>query len=67
MESRVVTFTPEKRSRPRQFKLSAKLCSMINGLPKKDSWVFGNSNLEKFRRNYEKQRRQIAEKLGNVS
>jgi len=62
-----VTFTPEKRSRPRQFKPSAKLCSMIRGLPKKDSRIFGNSDLEKFRRNYEKQRRQIAEKLGNVS
>ncbi len=65
LENRIVTFTPEKGSRPRQFKLSAKLCSMISGLPKKDSRVFGNGNLEKFRRNYEKQRRHISEKLGN--
>jgi len=65
IETRVVTFTPQKRSRPRQFKLSAKLCSMISGLPKKDSRVFGNGNLEKFRRNYEKQRRHMAEKLSS--
>ena len=65
LENRIVTFTPEKGSRPRQFKLSAKLGSMIGGLPKKDSRVLGNGNLEKFRRNYEKQRRHIAEKLCN--
>jgi len=65
LENRAVTFTPEKRSHPRQLKISAKLCSMITALPKKSLKVFGNGNLEKFRRNYEKQRRHIAEKLGN--
>jgi len=65
LENRVVTFTPEKASRPRQFKLSAKLTAMITALPKKNVKVFGNGDLEKFRRNYEKQRRQLARKLSN--
>jgi len=65
LENRIVTFTPEKGSRPRQFKVSAKLASMIGGTAKKGVKVFGNGNVEKFRRNYEKQRRHVAEKLGN--
>jgi len=65
LENRIVTFTPEKGSRPRQFKVSAKLASMITATAKKGLKVFGNGNIEKFRRNYEKQRRHVAEKLGN--
>jgi len=65
LENRIITITPEKSSRPRQFKLSAKLCGMLNALPKRGFKVFGDGDLEKFRRNYEKQRRQIATKLSN--
>src|SRR2546430_16461803 len=38
---------------------------MTTTVAKKGLKVFGNGNIEKFRRNYEKQRRHVAEKLGN--
>jgi integrase len=64
-ERSIVTLTPEKGSHPRQFKISSKLCSALSVLVKKNNKVLGSGNLEKFRRNYEKQRRNIATKLGN--
>jgi integrase len=64
-ERSILTVTPEKRSQPRQFKITAKLCSVLSCLPKKTNRLFGTGNLEKFRRNYEKQRKNIAKKLAN--
>ena len=61
-----MTLTPDKRSRPRQFEISLRTCSAVNMLPKKNTRIFATCGIEKFRRNYEKQRRKLAMKLGNL-
>ena len=58
--------SPEKGSLPRQFKISDKLVSMLNSLPRKSERIFGPyENLANFRANFVKRRRYIAQKLGN--
>jgi integrase len=64
-ERSVVTLSPEKGSKPRQFRISSKLSSSLSRLPRKNIAVFGAGNVEKFRRNYELQRKRLAAKLGN--
>jgi len=64
-EKGLASIVPEKGSRPRQIKLSPRLCVMLAKLPHKCPRVFGPGNLEKFRRNYEKQRNRLAMKLSN--
>ena len=57
---------PEKNSLPRQLKISDKLVSMLQSLPKKDKRIFGPcENLNNFRGNYTKKRRIIARTLCN--
>lgn len=57
---------PEKNSLPRQLKVSDKLVSMLQSLPKKDKRIFGPyENLSNFRGNYAKKRRTIARTLCN--
>ncbi len=57
---------PEKNSLPRQMKLSEKLVSMLQNLPKKDKRIFGPwNNLDNFRGNYIKKRKAIARTLCN--
>jgi integrase len=57
---------PEKNSLPRQLKVSDRLVSMLQSLPKKDKRVFGPcENLNNFRGNYVKKRRTIARTLCN--
>jgi integrase len=63
--------TPEKNSNPRHLKMSNRLISMLNLLPKQGKWIFHNDqtdqlySLVKFRRTFQKQRRRLAEKLQN--
>jgi len=64
-ERRTVTVTPEKNSKPRQFKLSTKLIAMLNQLPKRCDQVFGGGNYNDFARWYYMRRRLLAERLGN--
>jgi integrase len=61
----VLTVIPEKGSNPRTFKVSNKLVNMLNRLPRHHERVFGPGTLQVMRRNYDKQRKRIAEKLGN--
>ena len=57
---------PEKGSYPRQFKLSERLNSMLNILPKKDKRIFGpQTSINNFRTNYYRRRKYLARKLGN--
>jgi integrase len=57
---------PEKNSNPRQFRISEKLISMLNLLPKESERIFGPpTNLNNFRGNFTKRRRYLARKLGN--
>src|SRR5262249_27610391 len=64
-ERGIVNIVPEKRSRPRQFKVSNRLCSVLSRLPRKSSKVFGGKDLENFRINFQDQRRNLVQKLGN--
>lgn len=57
---------PEKGSNPRQFKISERLATLINALPRKDKRIFGPSkNLNDFRGNFAKRRKYLADKLAN--
>ena len=60
-----VRVTPEKRSNPRMFKVSTKLLAMLSMLPKRSELVFGYYEMRGFRRPYTRQRKRIAQKLGN--
>lgn len=65
LERRTVRVTPEKGSNPRMFKISGKLCAMLEALPKKSKWVFGNTTLKTLRRIFYNSRKRAAEKLQN--
>ena len=56
---------PEKNGLPRQFKISGKLISMLNMLPKNGQKIFGNTELKYFRNNFMNQRKRVANKLQN--
>ncbi len=60
-----VKCTAEKHGKPRQFKVSSKLAAMLEALPKRNQFVFGNTCLRGHRANYNQQRRRLAEKLQN--
>jgi integrase len=66
MERRTVTVTPEKNSKPRQLKVSTKLITMLNQLPRRCDQIFGGGNYNDFARWYYMRRRLLAEKLGNA-
>jgi len=62
---------PEKNSDARQLKISSKLVSMLNTLPRRSTYVFRNpssdsgKSLKDFSRTFSKQRKRAAEKLNN--
>jgi len=57
---------PEKGSLPRQHKISEKLVSMLQSLPKKDPRIFGPYiSLSNFRSGYMKKRRSISRNLSD--
>jgi integrase len=64
LENNSVRVTPEKGSNPRILRISSKLVSMLNELPKDTTTVF-RVNTERIRRNYCRQRKKIAAKLKN--
>jgi integrase len=70
-ERALVNISPEKDSRPRQFKLSNRLIAMINNQPRKWSYIFHNSaidpirSLDRFRAMFCRQRKRLARNLGN--
>jgi integrase/uncharacterized protein YlaI len=65
-EHNVVTINkPEKHGLPRQIKVSSKLISMIQALPKTSKHVFGEGKLRHFRKNFIFQRRRVAKRLQN--
>lgn len=65
LEARTVSVNhPEKHSNARMLKISEKLVSMLNRLPK-TRIVFGGKSLDKFRNNFMSQRKTAARKLGN--
>jgi integrase len=63
-ENGSVRVTPEKHSNPRILKISSKLACMLNEMPKDTLKVF-NTETERIRRNYCRQRMKVAVKLKN--
>jgi integrase len=56
---------PEKHSKTRMFKVSGKLLTMLNNLPKKNEYVIGGGNLRWFRPTFVSLRKKLAHKLQN--
>jgi len=65
LENGTVRVTPEKGSRARCFKLSARLLAMLNRLERKSEWVFKPWKLRHMRRTFERVRNRIAVQLCN--
>jgi len=55
----------EKHGLPREIRISQKLMNMLNTLPKKNQYIFSNTNLDNHRWNFDKQKRALAKKLQN--
>jgi integrase len=64
--SSTIRVTPEKHSNPRMFKISSKLLAMLAALPKKSDKLFGPYELRGFVRPFQRQRKRLAQKLGNL-
>lgn len=65
VENSTVRITPEKGSNPRIFKISGKLLSMLNALPRTSKKVFGGTKLRTMRRTFEYSRKRLADQLKN--
>jgi integrase len=63
--SNTVRVTPEKSGKPRIFKISNILATMLDKLPKNSERIFDYRSKISLRRTFEKQRKRIAHKLGN--
>lgn len=55
----------EKHGNPRVFKVTSKLISMLNSLPKNSEYVFSNASLSAHRWRFDRQKRKLSEKLQN--
>jgi len=65
-ESRTLRITPEKGSNPRMFRVSSRLVSMLQSLPKNDERIFScYKGLKNLSRTFERHRKKLAHKLGN--
>ena len=64
-QSNSIRVTPEKRSKPRIFKISIKLAAMLKALPQRREYVFRKGRLDHFAGGFRKQRRGTATKLKN--
>jgi len=64
-ERLTVSIAPEKRSLPRQLKITSRLLSMLSRMPRNGEYVFGGGELDHFARWFYMKRQKIAEKLGN--
>jgi len=55
----------EKHGKPREIKISAKLLSRLNALPRTNDYIFGRTDLDSFRWSFDVQKKALAEKLQN--
>ncbi|MEM0253249.1 MAG: site-specific integrase [Candidatus Bathyarchaeia archaeon] len=60
-----VRVTPEKGSSPRIFRVSNKLISMLNSLPRKSEKVFGGYQIRGFARSFQRKKKVLAQRHGN--
>ena len=63
-QRRIITITPEKGSKPRQFKVSGKLIAMLNALPREGVKIW-KAKLKTLRRGFQYTRARIAETTKN--
>jgi integrase len=63
--SNTVRITPEKGSNPRVFKVSNQLAAMLRNLTQTSTKVFHYKNTNNLSRSFVRQRKRIAQKLGN--
>lgn len=63
--NRILVNTPEKGGRPRCFKMSINLISMLSSLPKVNEKIFGKTTYNSLQTNFLHQRRKLAIKLQN--
>ncbi|MBS7636584.1 site-specific integrase [Candidatus Bathyarchaeota archaeon] len=61
----IILNSPEKGSNPRIWKITAKLMNMLNALPRKSQYIFGNPNPRAIRALFCNTRKKLAEKLQN--
>jgi integrase len=61
----IILNAPEKGSNPRIWKISTKLVAMLNSLPKKNMYIFGNPNTRAIRATFCTNRKSLARKLQN--
>ncbi|MCW4046664.1 MAG: tyrosine-type recombinase/integrase [Candidatus Bathyarchaeota archaeon] len=65
-EKNIITLNlPEKGSNPRLWKVSQKLISMLNNLPRDSEAVFGSGPITSMKTTFGKARKRLAEKLQN--
>jgi integrase len=64
-ENSTLKCVAEKHGNPRQIKISSRLISMLQVLPKTNDYIFGRGNLNAFRWKYDQQKNTIAKKLQN--
>lgn len=65
-EKNIITLNlPEKGSNPRLWKVSQKLMSMLNNMPKDTEAVFGNGPITSMKTTFGKARKRLADKLQN--
>ncbi|MEM3640696.1 MAG: site-specific integrase [Candidatus Bathyarchaeia archaeon] len=70
-----VTVTPAKYGKARRLKVSVEVMELLKRLPRRNSFVFSpsgeperfNEELEHFTRNFQKVKRRLAEKTGNMN
>jgi integrase len=55
----------EKHGKPRETRISAKLMSRLNALPKTNDYIFGKTPLSGFRWSFDRQKTALAKKLDN--
>jgi integrase len=65
IERNTIRCTPEKHGNPRMFKVSTKLISMLNLLPKNSERPFGKTQVRSCIWTFVKQRKRLAQKLQN--
>ena len=61
----IILNNPEKGSHPRIWKITTKLMNMLNALPRKTQYIFGNPNPRAIRALFCNNRKSLAEKLQN--
>jgi len=65
IEKSTIKCRAEKHGNPREIRISAKLMQMLQALPKKNEYIFGNTRLHGHRWNFDKQKAKLAKKLQN--